>query len=128
MRMRQPLADTACLAQDAIDGATGPRQSLPRGQQVGITRQIVEQGLGSGCASQAFGRLIAQLDDAVDHHLADTLGGVLARTRLAVQDGFILGRRCCQALAPLLDPAPGHAHRLGILLLRPGGVLVAQTT
>jgi hypothetical protein len=128
LQVWQPLSDASGLAQEAIDGATGARQALPTGRQVCIARQIVEKRFWSRRASQAFRRLVAHLEDAVDHHLADALRGALARPRLALQDRFIVGRRFSQAFAPFLDPTQRHAHRLGILLARPGGIVGQQTT
>jgi hypothetical protein len=125
---RHTPLDASGLTQEAIDGTTRTRGSLARSGQLHIAGEIVEQGSGSRRASQAFRGLIAHLEDAVDHHLADALRWVLARSRLAVQDGFILRRRFLQALDPFLDPAFRHAHRLGILLACPGGVLGQQTT
>src|SRR5260221_33549 len=92
-------------SQDPIDGPRGARQSLARAHQVGITRQLVQQRLGSWGPSQAFWRLITHLQEAVDHHLADARRRMFACTRLAVQDGFILRQRFSQALDPFLDPA-----------------------
>ena len=124
----QGPTDTSSLTQEAIDGAAGTWQPLPTSRQLGIARQIVQQGFGSRCTPQAFGWLIAQLEDALDHPLADALTGVLARPRLPLQDGLILWGGFTQAFAPLLDPAQRHAHGLGILLARPAGVLAQQTT
>ncbi len=120
--------DASGLPQDAVNSTTRTRESLARSGQVHIAGEIIEQGFGSRRASQAFRGLIAHLEDAVDHLLADALRWVLARSRLAVQDGFILRRRFLQALDPFLDPAFRHAHCLGRLLARPGGVLGQHTT
>jgi len=126
--VRQVPTNASGLEQVAIDGATGARQALSTGCQLGIARQIVQQGFGSWRPPQAFGRLIPQLEQTIDHALAEALGWVLARPRLALQDGLILRRRFSQAFYPLLDPAQRHAHRLGILLARPGRLLGQQTT
>jgi len=120
---RLPTTDASSLTQDVINGATRARQSLALGQQVGIAGQIVQEGFGSRRPPQAVGGLIAHLENAVGHHLADALRGVFACTRLALQDGFILRRGFAQALDPFLDPALRHADRLGILLACPVGVL-----
>ena len=125
---RHTPLDASSLTQEPIDGTTRTRQSLAPSGQLRIAGQIVEQGFGSRRPPQAFGGLIAHLEQAVDHHLADALRWVLARPRLAVQDGFILRRRFPQALAPFLDPAFRHAHCLSIVLARPGGVLGQHTT
>jgi hypothetical protein len=45
-----------------------------------ITRQVVQQRFGSWRAPQALGRLVAHLEDALNHALADALGRLLARS------------------------------------------------
>jgi hypothetical protein len=102
---RHTPLDTSSLTQEAIDAPTRTRESLARSGQLHIAGEIVEQGFGSRRASQAFRGVIAHLEDAVDYDLAYALRRVLARSRLAVQDGFILRRRFLQALDPFLDPA-----------------------
>jgi hypothetical protein len=128
LQVWRPLSDASGLAQEAIDGATGARQSLPTGRQLRIARQIVEKRFWSRRPPQAFRGLVTQLEQAREHALAQALRGVLARPRLALQDSFIVGRRFSQAFAPFLDPAQRHAQRLGILLARPGGIVGHQTT
>jgi hypothetical protein len=124
VQLGQPVGDAPGLAQEAIDGTSGARQ--PLALQALIAGQVVQQCFGTWRPPQAFWRLIAHLDDAVDHHLADALGRVLACTRLAVQDGFILRWRLLQTLDPFLNPAHRHTHRLGIVLARPGGLIFEQ--
>jgi hypothetical protein len=87
------------LVQDAPDRARGARQALGQGGgRLGMV-QIIEDGLGAGRALEMTGRLIANLEDAVDDGLTEGGRRVLAGTRATVEDGVILGRGGAQARA-----------------------------
>src|SRR5947207_197289 len=126
VQLGQPRGDTSGSLEDPIDRAAGARQ--PLALQLLIARQVVEQRFGPWRPPQALRRLVAHLDDAVSHRLTDALRRRLARPRATVQH-LLVARLCLlQALLPFLDPAQRHAHRLGILGLRPLRVLLHQTT
>src|SRR6266487_181280 len=116
LHLGQSVGDASGLLQDAVDRPARAREALPL--NLLIARQIVQQCFGPRRAPQALWWLIAHLEDAVDHHLADALRRMHARSRATGQHLLVLRLCLLQALLPFLDPAPRHAQRLGILGVR----------
>ncbi len=100
---RPPLGDAPGLLEDPIDRAARARQPLPL--HLLIARQVVQQRLGPRRAPQALRRLIAHLEQAVNHGLAQALGRLLPGPRAAVQHLLVVWLGLPQTLLPFLDPA-----------------------
>jgi hypothetical protein len=52
--------------EDGIDGAAGTWQGKRSGPQIQMVREIIQDGFGSGRALQALGRVIPDVQDALD--------------------------------------------------------------
>ena len=111
--------DAALLAQDLPDGAGRTGQTQPRGRQVGILPEIVQNGFRAGRALQVAGWGIADLEDAL--HDAGTEAGrrVRARAGAGVEHLLVGGVSRAEAGPPFLDPADGAVGGIGEVLQRP---------
>ena len=79
-RVVPPLAgegDAPIVAQDLPHRAGGARQAQPRGGEVGIAPKIIEDGFGAWGALQVVGRLVPDLEDAVNDARVEWWGGCL---------------------------------------------------
>jgi len=125
LQVGQPMGDASGLLQDPVDRPAGAWQALAL--QLLIARQVVQDRFGPRRPTQALGRLITHLENAVSHALADPLGRMLACPRATVQHLLVFWLCLLEALLPFLDPAKLHADCLGILRLREAGGAIASS-
>jgi hypothetical protein len=110
-----PLAGhstTPILAQDLPDGARGARQAQAERLQLRILAQERQDGFRPGDALQVGGRLVADLQNAVNHARVKRGWRVFPGAGAPVEDGVVVERGAPQPPAPFLDPAAGAANGL----------------
>jgi hypothetical protein len=81
---RSALGNALVLLEDGINGATGTGQGKRSGPQIRTAGQVIQNGFGPGRVLQAFGRVITDLQDALDDEWVGAGRRVFAGTGMSL--------------------------------------------
>jgi hypothetical protein len=96
--------------------ATVPTENLPNraggawetktlGEEIGIACEVIQDGPGTGCSLEVRGRVVTNLQDALNDELVERHGRMLAMAWQTQKDSIIVRQCSAETLSPLLDPS-----------------------
>ncbi len=121
--MRQPRSNASMLAQESVNATCRARQAQSCLLEALITRQILQQGLGTRGPAEPEGSLVPHLQQAIHHERVQPRRPMVRRAGEAMQDLLSIGRSTRQALLPLARRGPATS-----LWLEPTGLVSSWDT